>query len=59
MSIAEDIVITEKFIDLEKVIASKSPQLLKYIPSFILNYLKKTLHLDELNAAIYRNREKT
>jgi len=58
MNTAEDIVITEKFIDLEKVISSKSPKLLKYIPSFIMNYLKKTLHVDELNGAIYRNREK-
>lgn len=58
MDTAQDIVITEKFIDLEKVISSKNPKLLKYIPSFLLNYLKKILHVDELNGAIYRNREK-
>ena len=51
-------IITERFIDIEKVIKSKSPKLLKIIPSFILNYLKRILHEDELNKAIYRNREK-
>jgi len=57
MEKSENIVITENFIDIEKVIASKSPKLLKYLPSFILNYLKRILHEDQLNAIIYKNRE--
>lgn len=50
------IVITEKFIDLEKVIASKNPKLLKRIPGFVLNYLKRIIHVDEVNDFIYRHR---
>jgi putative hemolysin len=38
-----------KFIDIKNVIASKNPALLKMLPPFILNYLKKILHEDDLN----------
>lgn len=48
----------EKFIDLEKVIASKNPRLLKLLPGFVLRYIKRVIHQDELNDAIYRNRDK-
>jgi len=40
---------TEKFIDLEKVIAGKSPRLLKSLPRFIIRYLKRIIHQDEMN----------
>ena len=46
---------SEKIIDVEKAIASKSPRLLKFLPKFILNYVKKTIHQDELNEASMRN----
>ncbi|MDX9770736.1 MAG: 1-acyl-sn-glycerol-3-phosphate acyltransferase [Tenuifilaceae bacterium] len=39
----------KKFIDVEQVIASKSPRLLKFLPGFIIRYLKKIIHEDELN----------
>jgi putative hemolysin len=39
----------EKFIDIEKVIAGKSPRLLKALPRFIVRYLKRLIHQDELN----------
>jgi putative hemolysin len=39
----------EKFIDIEKVIAGKSPRLLKALPRFIVKYLKRLIHQDELN----------
>jgi 1-acyl-sn-glycerol-3-phosphate acyltransferase len=38
-----------KFIDIEKVFASKNPGLLKVIPNFIINYLKRITHEDEIN----------
>jgi 1-acyl-sn-glycerol-3-phosphate acyltransferase len=38
-----------KFIDVEQVIASKSPRLLKFLPGFLIRYLKKIIHEDELN----------
>ena len=50
--------ISDKFIDLEKIIGSKNPKILKFIPYFVMNYLKKVTHVDEVNAAIYRNRDK-
>lgn len=40
-----------KLIDVEKAIASKNPKLLKFLPGFILRYIKKVLHEDELNDA--------
>lgn len=45
-----------KFIDLEKVISEKSPRLLKALPGFIIRYLKRIIHQDELNQAINSNR---
>lgn len=39
----------EKFIDIEKVIASKNPKLLKWLPGFLLRYVKRILHEDEVN----------
>ncbi|MDR3188074.1 MAG: 1-acyl-sn-glycerol-3-phosphate acyltransferase [Prevotellaceae bacterium] len=36
-------------IDIEKLIAYKNPRLLRYIPRFVLRYLKRILHQDEVN----------
>lgn len=46
---------SEKFIDVEKVFRDKNPQLLKVMPRFILNYIKKILHQDEINKFIDDN----
>lgn len=45
-------------IDLDKIIENKSLKLKKRIPTFLLNYLKKKIHLDELNHIldIYENK---
>jgi putative hemolysin len=43
---------SQKFIDVEKVIGGKNPRLLKLIPGFIIRYLKRILHQDELNQII-------
>ncbi len=40
------------FIDVEKVIASKNTWLAKLLPSFIVRYLKKIIHEDEINRFI-------
>ncbi len=45
-------------IDIEKVIASKSEKLAKVLPGFIVRYLKKILHQDELNDFLSRNHKK-
>jgi len=38
-----------KFIDVERLIASKNPKALKWTPRFLINYLKRKLHEDEVN----------
>ncbi|MEI6123117.1 MAG: glycerol acyltransferase [Bacteroidota bacterium] len=45
----------KKFIDIEQVIGNKNPRLLKLLPGFVLNYLKRILHQDEINDFISRN----
>ncbi|HOI00041.1 MAG TPA: 1-acyl-sn-glycerol-3-phosphate acyltransferase [Bacteroidales bacterium] len=44
----------DKFIDINKVIASKDPRLLKWIPGFILRYVKRIVHEEEINGALDR-----
>ncbi len=36
-------------VDLEEVLKSRNPSLAKAIPGFIINYLKRTIHQDDLN----------
>lgn len=41
--------IMEKFIDIKKLIQSKNPKLAKWLPGFVLNYLRRVLHEEEIN----------
>lgn len=41
-----------KFIDVERVISEKNPSLIKFLPRFIINYIKKKLHEDFINKGI-------
>jgi putative hemolysin len=50
--------IPERLIDIEALFASKNPRLLQVIPGFILSYLKKITHQEEVNGYIWRNRDK-
>jgi len=43
---------TKDFIDLEALIQSKNPRLLKWLPRFVLTFLKNKLHQDEINSFI-------
>ncbi|WP_421920638.1 1-acyl-sn-glycerol-3-phosphate acyltransferase [Marinifilum sp.] len=45
-------------IDIEKVFASKSEKLAKLLPGFIIRYLKRILHQDEINDFLSRNHQK-
>lgn len=36
-------------VDVEKVLADKAPKLAKKLPRFLINYLKKIVHQDEIN----------
>jgi putative hemolysin len=49
---------SEKFIDIRKAIAGKNPRLLKLIPGFLMRYIKRTIHEDELNDAVNRNKHR-
>lgn len=42
----------KKFIEIRKLIASKNPKLLRWLPNFVLNYLERILHQDEINQFI-------
>ncbi len=44
-----------KFIDLEKAIGDKNPKLLKFFPGFLLRYIKRKIHQEDLNTAINEN----
>lgn len=50
--------ITPKFISLEKIIASKNKALYRLMPKFVFTWLKKLIHLDEINRIIYEYRDK-
>lgn len=47
-----------KFIDLDKVIASKSEKLARSMPGFIMRYLKRIIHVDQINEFLYEHRNK-
>jgi putative hemolysin len=48
---------SDKFIDIRKLITSKSPRLVKWIPGFVIRYLKRILHEDEINDFIAVNKD--
>ena len=39
----------KKFIDIRKLIGSKNPKLLRWLPNFVIKYLERILHQDEIN----------
>jgi putative hemolysin len=43
----------KKFIDVGKVLEDKAPALKKWLPGFILNWLKRKLHEDEINQIMF------
>ncbi len=47
----------EKFFDIKKIIAEKSPKTAKLLPGFILRYLRKILHEDSINEFISSHRD--
>jgi hypothetical protein len=46
----------DKFIDIEQLFRSKNPAILKWLPKFILNYLKRVIHQEEINDFMFRNK---
>lgn len=43
---------SEKFIDIDTILSEKNPKLKKWLPRFLLRYLKKILHQKEINTII-------
>lgn len=48
----------DKFIDVEKLIESKNPKALKRMPDFLIRYLKRILHQDEVNEFLIAHKDK-
>ncbi|MDA7802985.1 1-acyl-sn-glycerol-3-phosphate acyltransferase [Crocinitomix sp.] len=46
----------DKFIDIDTLIKDKNPRLYKWMPGFLLRYLKKTIHEKESNEVISDNK---
>ena len=53
----ENTTIKKKLIDLDALINSKNPRLYKYIPGFVLRYLKRVIHQEALNELFYEYRD--
>mgnify|MGYP000312484521 CR=1 FL=1 len=47
----------EKFIDIDKILADKSPKLKKWMPGFIVRFLKRILHQNEINQILIDNKD--
>lgn len=48
----------EKFIDVERLLESKNPKAKKWIPGFVVRYLKRIVHQKEINAFIEKHSDK-
>ncbi|MEI7500483.1 MAG: 1-acyl-sn-glycerol-3-phosphate acyltransferase [Bacteroidota bacterium] len=57
MTESTNIEIPERLIDIEAIFASKNSKLLRFIPGFVLSYLKRITHQEEINGYIWRNRD--
>jgi putative hemolysin len=47
----------DKLIDVEKLIAQKKPKLLKWLPRFVIRYLKRILHQERINQIVLKNKD--
>lgn len=45
----------QDFINIRRLIASKNPRLLKWLPGFLVRYLERILHQEEINAFLRNN----
>lgn len=44
-----------KLIDIEAVLNSKNPNILKWTPKFLINYVKRIIHQEEINAFLIKH----
>ena len=45
-------------IDVDKILRTKAPKRYKYIPKFVISYLKKIVHQDEINVFLNESKDK-
>lgn len=50
--------VNDKFLDVEKILDDKNPGLKKWLPNFIVNYLKRVLHQEDINGMVNRYKSK-
>ncbi len=51
--------VSEKTIDIEKVLKDKMGAKAIFVPGFLVRWLKRIVHQDEINAFLWENRDKT
>lgn len=57
LTLLTQIMSDQKFIDVAKILKEKAPSLEKWMPYFAINWLKKKLHEDEINAAMHQMKD--
>lgn len=45
----------EKFINVRKIIAERNPKLLKWLPGFVIRYIERIIHQDDINEFMLRH----
>lgn len=48
---------SKRFIDVDHILREKNPRLRKWLPGFIVRYIKRIVHQDEINEFLARNGE--
>lgn len=49
----------EKTIDIDKILSAKMGSKARYVPGFLVRWLKKTLHEDEVNRYLWQSRHES
>lgn len=47
----------DKFIDVRKMIADRNPRLLKWLPGFVIRYIERIIHQDDINAFMLKYKD--
>ena len=54
----DEVVTKIQLVDLDKVIRGQKNKIVKNLPQFLINYIKKLVHQDEVNLVIKNNQDK-
>ena len=50
--------VTRQTIDIEKIVKDKMGKKAKFVPAFLVGWLKRIVHQDQVNAFLWDSREK-